>query len=307
MLLAACEASSAKEFAEEVPGLVRHWIPHDSYLISGQDPVTGAICFWLADQAYLAELIGRVCRIDTPLYWYGTGSAEPAGPRVCERPHRLITRLADRRHTLGALTLVRTGACPFSGDEVARAAALSGPVAQALRRFIAGTSLPPPPPTAPGVVTVGTDHTLLGITPTARDTLRVLWPDNSAVDDRRLVSVLWNSVHLTRQAGRHTVSRLPTPDGWLAVHAEPLEPDGSAAVGVTIEPARGELLLPVLAAWYGASPAELGVVRQVTAGLPAKQIARRLNLSLHTVHDHLRSIYRKTGVTGCHELHARLG
>lgn len=91
------------------------------------------------------------------------------------------------------------------------------------------------------------------------------------------------------------------------MHAEPFESTDPAAVAVTVGPAVGEELLPVLAAWYRVTSAELGVVRQAGDGLAAKQIARKLNLSMHTVNDHLRSVYRKTGAGGRDELVARLG
>jgi DNA-binding CsgD family transcriptional regulator len=216
--------------------------------------------------------------------------------------------LTDRGHVLGSLTLVRPDAHPFGDDDVTRAGALAAPLAQAFRQFVAGDVLRPPVrASAPGVVMLGSDHAILGITQTARDSLRVLWPNDPQVDDRKLVGVLWNSVYLARQTGRRAVSRIPTPDGWLAVHAEPFESADPGAVAVTVEPALGEELLPVLAAWYRVTPAELGVVRQATGGLAAKQIARKLDLSLHTVNDHLRSVYRKTGAAGRDELLARLG
>ena len=40
----------------------------------------------------------------------------------------------------------------------------------------------------------------------------------------------------------------------------------------------------------------------VASGLAAKQIARRLGVSVLTVNDHLRSIYRKADVRGRDEL-----
>ena len=43
---------------------------------------------------------------------------------------------------------------------------------------------------------------------------------------------------------------------------------------------------------------ELEVVRMTTAGLTSKEIAVLMGLSYHTVCNHLRSIYQKTGVPG---------
>ncbi|MEU8030754.1 helix-turn-helix transcriptional regulator [Streptomyces sp. NPDC049099] len=47
---------------------------------------------------------------------------------------------------------------------------------------------------------------------------------------------------------------------------------------------------------------ERGVLELALEGLPATQIARRLRLSPHTVNDHFKAIYRKTGVTCREEL-----
>ncbi|MGW1759388.1 LuxR C-terminal-related transcriptional regulator [Streptomyces mirabilis] len=70
--------------------------------------------------------------------------------------------------------------------------------------------------------------------------------------------------------------------------------------------ARGWALLPAVAAWYGITPREREVVRHALEGLAAKSIARRLELSQHTVNDHLGAVYRKLGVSGREELFACL-
>ncbi|MFI9249075.1 helix-turn-helix transcriptional regulator [Streptomyces sp. NPDC053069] len=69
-----------------------------------------------------------------------------------------------------------------------------------------------------------------------------------------------------------------------------------------MQPAPADLLLPVVAAWYGITRREHGVLELALEGLPAQQIARRLSLSLHTVNDHFKAVYRKTRVTCREEL-----
>jgi DNA-binding CsgD family transcriptional regulator len=66
------------------------------------------------------------------------------------------------------------------------------------------------------------------------------------------------------------------------------------------------MLLPAIAAWYDITPRERTVIEQALEGLPAKQIARRLDLSQHTINDHFNAIYRKIGVTSREELITRL-
>jgi DNA-binding NarL/FixJ family response regulator len=47
----------------------------------------------------------------------------------------------------------------------------------------------------------------------------------------------------------------------------------------------------------GLTPREVEVLRLVAAGLTDAQVAERLVLSVRTVHSHMRSIYRKLGVS----------
>ena len=54
------------------------------------------------------------------------------------------------------------------------------------------------------------------------------------------------------------------------------------------------------------SPREREVLAQVRRGQSNKEIGSTLLLSPHTVGNHLRSIYRKLGVNGRHDLLARL-
>jgi DNA-binding CsgD family transcriptional regulator len=92
--------------------------------------------------------------------------------------------------------------------------------------------------------------------------------------------------------------------GWIAVHAEPVNDSG--AVAVTIDSASGGVLLPAVASWFGITPREQAVVRHALAGSPAKRIARELDVSLYTVNDHLKAVYRRTGLAGREELAAGL-
>ena len=61
-------------------------------------------------------------------------------------------------------------------------------------------------------------------------------------------------------------------------------------------------VLPGFAAWCGLSDRETEVLRLLVQGLAAKQVARRLGISVLTVGDHQRSLYRKSGVQGRDEL-----
>ncbi|EPH40393.1 putative transcriptional regulatory protein UhpA [Streptomyces aurantiacus JA 4570] len=75
---------------------------------------------------------------------------------------------------------------------------------------------------------------------------------------------------------------------------------------VTLQPAPAADLLPALARWYGISRRERMVVEHALEGRAVKQIARSMDLSPHTVNDHFKAVYRKTGVTSREELIACL-
>jgi len=75
--------------------------------------------------------------------------------------------------------------------------------------------------------------------------------------------------------------------GWVVLHASLLDgcPDGR--VSVVLQGGGAETLLPALATGYGIGEHEHAVIDLVPEGRPTKQIARRLQLSPHTVNDHL--------------------
>jgi len=72
-------------------------------------------------------------------------------------------------------------------------------------------------------------------------------------------------------------------------------------VTVVIQPASLHQTLPAFGAWCGLSRREAQVLELVAGGLAAKQMARLLDLSVLTV-NHLRSTYRKAGISGREEL-----
>jgi DNA-binding CsgD family transcriptional regulator len=104
-------------------------------------------------------------------------------------------------------------------------------------------------------------------------------------------------------------ARLRTPSGrWLSVHASCLRGhDGRAGpTALTIEPAKSAQIAPIIVEAYGLTQREQQITRAVARGLSNPEIGVHLSLSAHTVRDHLKAIFAKTGVTSRGELVAKL-
>jgi DNA-binding CsgD family transcriptional regulator len=95
---------------------------------------------------------------------------------------------------------------------------------------------------------------------------------------------------------------------WYTLKATLAEPDaaGSCATVVVIEPRARREVAPLLSRMYSLTPREREVLVHALRGDTTKRIAARLELSAHTVRDHLDSACGKLGVRGRRELLAKL-
>jgi DNA-binding CsgD family transcriptional regulator len=329
MLGAAADAVTVPDLGGELSRQLGRIVPHDGYMLVGLDPLTGAGCFQTRQRGYCLATARRP-KVDSTLHVHPHQFVKSAtGPRhvgvlsagLPELRRSALVHdvmagegiVSEMRIALtlagiawGVLILVRErGSKPFSPTEAAHAELIAEPAAASLRRFVASKALRPARRRLPpGVVIVGADDKVRSMTPSGRDWLRelVLVPDPTQASDQRLVFTALNITHLARSATGPAVTRIPTSQGWVVLHAQLLDGSGTGDVAVTIQPATAALLLPALCAWYGITPRERVVVEQSLEGLPVKHIARRLDLSPHTVNDHLKAIYRKTGVSSREEL-----
>lgn len=75
---------------------------------------------------------------------------------------------------------------------------------------------------------------------------------------------------------------------------------------MTIDAARPVDLVPILLDPYGLTTRESDIVLAVCRGLGTKEIATRSMSSIHTVRDHLKAIFDKSGVNSRGELVSKL-
>lgn len=94
---------------------------------------------------------------------------------------------------------------------------------------------------------------------------------------------------------------------WLELQASRLHgPVGRGDIAVVIEPAERRSVVDLVLQAYGLSAREQQVATLVLRGDATKTITAALHLSAHTVQDHLKSIFDKTGVRSRRELIALL-
>lgn len=107
--------------------------------------------------------------------------------------------------------------------------------------------------------------------------------------------------------GRVAVSRVLGRSGtWIVLHGATLVTDGAPRVAVIVEPAHPARIGPLLMAAYDLTPREQEVTRLVLQGASTAEIAARLFVSPHTVQQHMKGVFEKTGVRSRRDLVGRV-
>ena len=106
--------------------------------------------------------------------------------------------------------------------------------------------------------------------------------------------------------GEVALARVLSRSGtWVVLHGTSLVASGSRRAAVIVEPAHPARITPLLMSAYALTEREQEVTRLVLRGESTAQIAERLVVSPHTVQDHLKKIFEKTGVTSRRSSSAR--
>jgi len=205
----------------------------------------------------------------------------------------------------------------FSADDAGFVAEVAPMLAARLRdglrtRPADGDAAPHDDPAEPGTILVDEELSVIAATPAAQD-----WIDRLGLmkpsDAEPLPGFIYSiaaRVALSRARGAepppNVRARLQAADGrWTVVRVAPLIGAAGGYV-ITLEAARSEDLAPLLMRAWSLTAREREVARLVIDGLSSEDIAQALFISVHTVRDHVKAIFAKTGVTRRHDLIAAL-
>ena len=210
----------------------------------------------------------------------------------------------------GSLGLYReTGEPRFNQEElefISGAAPLLGEGAR--RALLFGEARDPEGPDAPGLLVLTGGGEVESSTPGVERLVSDL-PGGDLDAGRLPAAVLSVAARALRTAegrdapGDVAVARVLSESGtWVVLHGATLASEGATRVAVIVEPAHPARITPLLMAAYGLTEREQEVTRLVLQGESTAGIAERLVVSPHTVQQHLKNIFEKTGVSSRRDL-----
>jgi DNA-binding CsgD family transcriptional regulator len=210
----------------------------------------------------------------------------------------------------GMLGLYREPGQPmFDDDDKALIRTISPHLARGARTgLLVGEATDPQWPDSPGLVVLSADGEVESATPGVGQWLSDL-PDGDWEAGRLPAAVRGVAGRALRTAedaehpGEIAMSRVLARSGtWVVLHGATLVSDGSRRVAIIVEPAHPARITPLLMAAYGLTEREQEVTRLVLQGDSTAQIAEQLVVSPHTVQEHLKGIFEKTGVRSRRDL-----
>lgn len=225
---------------------------------------------------------------------------EEMEPFGCDQELLVALRTRDKQ-TWGMVGLYRESGRPmFSDDEIAVLLALSPALAEGARQgLLLGQAREPDLPEAPGVVVLDGSFAVESLTPNAAYWLEDLGGSPDALP-RTIVALAGQALGDDGPA----VARMRGASGrWLVAHGARLAgPQAAWRVSVIIEAAESAYLAPLLMRAHGLTSREQDVTRVMLRGASTTAAAKDLAISEGTIQQHLKSIFKKTGVRSRGEL-----
>jgi DNA-binding CsgD family transcriptional regulator len=214
----------------------------------------------------------------------------------------------DRYGTWGFLELWRT-TTPFTDAELELLTLLQPSVTRALRSAVTRTFAEPvgePSSPGPAVVVLDPDLQLRTRTDAAADALLRLNPPDEPMQPIPASAYNVGAALVAQESGvpvGEPWSRVHLGGGtWVTARASRLGED----VAVSIEPSTPAERVDLVARSAGLSVRETEVLAALVAGLTSPQMAARMNLSEHTVNDHVKAVLARTGARNRQQLLARI-
>jgi DNA-binding CsgD family transcriptional regulator len=269
---------------------------------------------WLASEYYEVDVnkIADVARSSTgisTLY-----DATDGNPSSSPRWHRnmsmggdqeLVARLRTRSGEVwGAVGLYRAPDEPrFTQREKSFIHSIAPALAEGARcALLLGQAREPEFADSPGLLILDDHWELESATPGVERWLSEL-PDGDTEAGRLPTAVLTLAgrvLHLSENPTRSTdiaVARVLSRTGrWMVLHGACLTSTGDRRIAIIVEPANPSRLYPLLMSAYGLTEREKDITKLVLQGASTSEIAADLVVSAHTVQQHLKSIFDKTGV-----------
>lgn len=325
-----CAAETeARTLRARVLDEIRHVLDFDAYVWLLTDPDTAVGCDPLAEVPCLAELPTLIkFKYLTEVNRWTQLSADGATVRSLRQRmggdlslsmvwRQVLCRygitdvasavFGDRFGCWGFLDLWRGAAAdPYDQGSIEYLSRLVPRVTEALRRCQAATFSQPAlahrHDVGPMALLVDDDLHVVAQTAATEEWLQVLLPRGA--HEVTIPASVYNVAGqlLAQEQGTDphpAMSRVHLADGfWVTLRAarlDPAEATGSAAIAVTLEETSPLDRLEVFVRSFALSPREREVLNLLATGLDTRQLARRLFLAEHTIQDHLKSIFAKTG------------
>jgi DNA-binding CsgD family transcriptional regulator len=222
----------------------------------------------------------------------------------------MIAALRTGRAVWGAVGLYRAPGEPlFDNEDKVFLKAIGPDLATGARTgLLVGEARDPHWPDSPGLVVLSEDGEVESTTSGVERWLSDL-PDGDLDAGRLPTAVHAVAGRALRTAQSHdepgevALARVLSRSGtWIVLHGTSLVASGSRRAAVIIEPAHPARITPLLMSAYGLTDREQEVTRLVLRGDSTAQIAERLVVSPHTVQQHLKNIFEKTGVRSRRQL-----
>jgi DNA-binding CsgD family transcriptional regulator len=239
--------------------------------------------------------------------------------RECLRPYgigdELMTACRDRHGCWGTVELVRdSDDAAFDDDDQRFLDGLAPILGSLLRRGLArGSSAEAERTTEPrplGTLILNAELRPTSWTPPWREWLAELPP--SGPDQNALPPAVYEigARALAPPDARTALPdrvRIQAPAGrWLVIEGAPLEGAEAPQVAITVRAATTDEVFDILCRVHDLTRRERQLVSLMLGGLATEQLARTLYISPHTVKDHLKAVFAKTGVRSRRELISHL-